>query len=207
MNSAGYTVASDHLLKGFLSMYSTTDFRKGLKILHNERPWVIVEFQHVNPGKGAAFVRTRLKDLESGRVLEVTFKAGDKVPRPDLETREMQLLYHDDASYTFMDNSSYEQFTLTSDDLGDAKNYLLDNANAIVTFFKGRPVAVEIDTFVNLAVVTTTPNIKGDTSGGGGKPATLSTGLVVTVPFHISEGDVLKVDTRSATYVEKVNKK
>jgi elongation factor P len=188
-------------------MYSTTDFRKGLKILHDGKPWVIVEFQHVSPGKGSAFVRTRLKSLETGRVLEITYKSGDKVERPDLATREMQLLYHDASSYTFMDNTSYEQFTLSTEDLGDAKNYLLDNSGAIVTFFEGRAVSVEIDTFVNLEVVSTTPNIKGDTSGGGGKPATLSTGLVVTVPFHIAEGDVVKVDTRSATYIEKVGKR
>ena len=185
-------------------MYVTTDFRKGLKIEYNGKPFVIVDFQHVNPGKGSAFVRTRLKNLETAQVLEVTFKSGEKVGIPDLQSKNMQYLYNDGVEYTFMDMEAYDQVALTSDDLGDAKNYIIENSMVNVTFFQGKPVSVDIDNFVELKVIETQPNIKGDTSGGGGKPATLETGLVVTVPFHISEGDVLKIDTRSAEYVEKV---
>ncbi len=187
-------------------MYATTDFKKGLKIQYNDKPWVIVEFQHVNPGKGSAFVRTRLKNLEDGKVLEITFKAGEKVPVPDLEYKEMQYLYNDGENYTFMDTASFEQEVLTKDDIDDAKNYIVENSMVKVTFFRGRPVAVEVENFVVLKVQETQPNIKGDTSGGGGKPATMETGLVVTVPFHISEGDQLKIDTRTGEYVEKVKK-
>ena len=187
-------------------MYVTTDFRKGLKIEYNGKPFVIVDFQHVNPGKGAAFVRTRLKNLETAQVLEVTFKSGEKVNEPDLEYKEMQYLYSDGENYTFMDMGSYDQVSLTAEELSDAKNYVIENSMVKVTFFSGKPVSVEIDTFVELKVTETQPNIKGDTSSGGGKPATLETGLVITVPFHINEGDVLKVDTRSAEYVEKVKK-
>jgi elongation factor P len=185
-------------------MYSTTDFRKGLKIEYNDKPWVIVDFQHVNPGKGSAFVRTRLKNLETAQVLEITFKSGDKVNKPDLEYREMQYLYNDGESYTFMDSSSYDQVTLTPDEIGDSKDYIVENSVVNVTFYKGKAVSIELENFVNLKVKETQPNIKGDTSGGGGKPATMETGLVVQVPFHIAEGDMLKIDTRTAKYVEKV---
>ena len=185
-------------------MYVTTDFRKGLKIEYNGRPFVIVDFQHVNPGKGAAFVRTKLKDLETARVLEVTFKSGEKVAIPDLETKDMQYLYSDGTNYTFMDMETYDQSELTESDIGHAKNFIIENSVVKVTFFQGRPVAVEVDNFVELVVAETQPNIKGDTSSGGGKPATMETGVVVTVPFHINEGDKLKIDTRDSTYVEKI---
>ena len=186
-------------------MYQTTDFRKGLKVEYDGKAWNIVNFQHVNPGKGSAFVRTKLKNLETGQVLDVTFKAGvDKLAIPDVQFAEMQYLYFDGSNYTFMDTSSYEQVTLTDDEVGDVKNYIIENGMVRVTFYKGRPVALEVDNFVELEVVETQPNIKGDTSGGGGKPATLQTGLVVTVPFHIAVGNVLKIDTRTDKYVEKV---
>lgn len=186
-------------------MYQTTDFRKGLKVEYDNKVFVIIEFQHVNPGKGSAFVRTKLKNLETGKVLDVTFKAGvDKVGIPDLEITEMQYLYSDGSSYTFMDNNTYDQVTLTEDEVGESKYYLIENAQVRVTIFKGKAVAIEIDNFVNLKVAETQPNIKGDTSSGGGKPATMETGLTITVPFHINEGDLLKVDTRTNKYVEKV---
>ncbi len=186
-------------------MYQTTDFRKGLKIEYENKAYTIIEFQHVNPGKGSAFVRTRLKNLETGQVLDVTFKAGvDKVGIPDVSTTEMQFLYTDGTTYTFMDNNSFDQVTLGLDEVGDAKNYIVENSVVKVTYYKGKPVAIEVDNFVELRVVETQPNIKGDTSGGGGKPATLDTGLVVSVPFHISVGDVLKIDTRTDKYIEKV---
>jgi elongation factor P len=185
-------------------MYSTQDFRKGLKIEYSDKAWSIVEFQHVSPGKGSAFVRTRLKNLETGQVVEVTFKSGDKVNVPDVEMREMQFLFSDVDRYTFMDVSSYEQYVLSNAEVGDAKFYIVENGIVRVTFYRGRAVAVEVDNHIDLRVTETQPNIKGDTSGGGGKPATLETGLVVQVPFHIKEGDVLRIDTRTNDYLSKV---
>lgn len=185
-------------------MYSTQDFRKGLKIEYNDKAWVIVDFQHVSPGKGSAFVRTKLKNLETGQVVEITFKSGDKVNIPDVETREMQYLYSDSDRSTFMDVANYEQVTLSNEEVGDSKFYIVENGNVRVTFFRGRAVAVEVDNHVDLKVTETQPNIKGDTSGGGGKPAKLETGLMVQVPFHIKEGDVLKIDTRTNEYLSKV---
>ncbi|NRA66385.1 MAG: elongation factor P [Pseudobacteriovorax sp.] len=185
-------------------MYVTTEFRKGLKIEYNSKPFVIVDFQHVNPGKGAAFVRTKLRNLETKQVLEVTFKSGEKVAVPDLATKDMQYLYNDGSTYTFMDMETYDQVGLSTDEISTAKDFIIENSVVRVTFFEGRPVDVEIDNFVELKVTETQPNIKGDTSSGGGKPATLETGITVTVPFHINEGDLLKIDTRSSEYVEKV---
>ena len=185
-------------------MYSTTDFKKGLQIEFKDQAWTIVEFQHVNPGKGAAFTRTKLKNLETGRVVESTFKSGEKVGIPDVQTKAMQYLYNDGESYTFMDQESYDQVQLTNDEIGDAKDYIIENSVVNVTYYKGKAVAVALANFVELTVKETQPNIKGDTSGGGGKPAVMETGLVVQVPFHISEGNVLKIDTRTGEYVEKV---
>ena len=186
-------------------MYQTTDFRKGLKIEYDNKVFSIIEFQHVNPGKGSAFVRTKLKNLETGKVLDVTFKAGvDKVGIPELEFSEMQYLFSDSNTYTFMDNKSYDQVELSSSEVGNNKYYIIENSIVKVTFYKGKPVAIELDNFVNLRVEETQPNIKGDTSSGGGKPATMETGLTITVPFHINKGDLLKIDTRTNKYVEKV---
>ncbi len=187
-------------------MIVTTQFRKGLKIEHTGKPFVIVDFQHVSPGKGSAFVRTKLKNLQTGQVIEVTYKSGEKVNEPDLQYKEMQYLYSDGSTYTFMDMETYDQIGLTNDELGDSKNFIVENSMVKVTFFQSKAVAVEIDNFVNLEVAETQPNIKGDTSSGGGKPATMQTGLNITVPFHINAGDVLKVDTRTSEYVEKVKK-
>jgi len=185
-------------------MYSTSDFKKGLKIEHNGKPWTVVDFQHVSPGKGAAFTRAKIKNLENGQVLELTLKSGEKVNRPDLEFKDMQYLYNDGTSYTLMDNSNYEQIVLSADQLGENKLYMVENCPVKVTLFNGKPVAVEIDVFVTLTVKETQPNIRGDTSSGGGKPAVMETGLTVQVPFHISEGDRVKIDTRNNAYVEKV---
>lgn len=186
-------------------MYQTTDFRKGLKVEYENAAYTIVEFQHVNPGKGSAFVRTRLKNLETGKVLDITFKAGvDKVGIPDLTFTEMQYLYNDGQSYNFMDNNSFEQVALSEEEVGDSKYYIIENSVVRVTFYKGKAVAIDLENFVNLQVAETQPNIKGDTSSGGGKPATMETGLTITVPFHINAGDVLKIDTRTDKYVEKV---
>ena len=186
-------------------MYQTTDFKKGLKVEYKNEAWNIIEAKHVNPGKGSAFVRTKLKNLETGRVLEINFKAGvDKLGIPEVEFVEMQYLYHDGEKYIFMNTKTFDQDGLSEDEVGYAKDYIVENMMLRVTYYKNKPVAVEIDNFMELEVKETQPNIKGDTSGGGGKPATMETGLVVTVPFHIKQGDVLRIDTREGKYMEKV---
>ena len=185
-------------------MYETTDFRKGLKIEYDNNAYSIVECQHVNPGKGSAFVRTKIKNLETGKVLEVTFKAGvDRVGVPDLQFTEMQYLYSDGENYHFLDNNTFDQVTLTLDEVGDARYYIVANSVVRVTYYKGKPVALDLENFVVLTVAETQPNIKGDTSSGGGKPAIMETGLTISVPFHINVGDVLKIDTRTDKYIEK----
>ena len=185
-------------------MYSTPDFRKGLKIEINGEPFSIVEFQHVKPGKGGAFVRTTLKSLITGNVIDKTFRSGEKVDKPDLEEKEMQYLYESDGEFHFMDNSTYEQLFLTTDQLGDARNYLQENVTVTVLFHNGKPVGVDAPIFVELKVASTEPGFKGDTAAGGTKPAVLETGMTVQVPLFINEGDVLKIDTRVGKYVERV---
>ena len=185
-------------------MYSTADFRKGLKIEWEGTPYIIVEFQHVKPGKGGAFVRTKIKNLITGRVIDQTFRSGEKVERPDLQEKDMQYLYAEGDRYCFMDNETYEQIYLTADQLGDSKDFLQDNLNLKVLYYRGQPIAVELPTFVELTVTHTEPGFKGDTASGGSKPATLETGAVIQVPLFIEIGDRLKVDTRTGTYVERL---
>ncbi|MFH1091846.1 MAG: elongation factor P [Pseudomonadota bacterium] len=184
-------------------MYSTSDFRKGLKIEFKNEPYVIVDFLHVKPGKGGAFIRTKLKNMITGRVLEETFRSGEKVGRPNLEEKQMQYLYLDPQGYCFMDNETYEQIFLTAAQVGDSKNFLKENIDLKVLFFNGRPIGLDLPTTVNLTVVKSDPGIKGDTATGATKPATLETGYVVQVPLFINEGDVLKIDTRSGAYIER----
>ena len=189
------------------NMYDTRDFKRGLKVLINNAPWVIVDFQHVNPGKGAAFTRTKVKNLRTGQVVENNIKSGDKLEKPDVEERNMQYLYSDAEGYHFMDTTNYEQIYMSQAEIGDAKNYLIENSVIKVIFFNGTPIGVETDIFVELKVVETTPGVRGDTATGGSKPAKLETGLVVSVPFHINEGDILRIDTREAVYMDRVNTK
>ena len=189
------------------SMYDTREFRRGLKVLMNNDPWVIVDFQHVSPGKGAAFTRTKVKNLRTGQVVEHNIKSGDKLEKPDVEERNMQFLYNDADGYNFMDTGNYEQISLTNLEVGDTKNFLIENSVIKVVFFNGKPIGVETETFVELKVVETTPGVRGDTATGGSKPAKLETGLIVTVPFHINEGDILRIDTRESVYVDRVNRK
>ena len=185
-------------------MYSTPDFRKGLKIEINGEPFIIVEFQHVKPGKGGAFVRTTLKSLITGNVIDKTFRAGEKVNKPDLEEKEMQYLYESDGEFHFMDNETYEQSFLTEAQLGDARNYLQENITVTVLFHNGKPIGVEAPIFVELKVAATEPGVRGDTAAGGTKPAKLETGMTVQVPLFINEGDTLKIDTRTGKYVERL---
>lgn len=189
------------------SMYDTREFRRGLKVLMNNDPWVIVDFQHVSPGKGAAFTRTKVKNLRTGQVVEHNIKSGDKLEKPDVEERNMQFLYNDADGYHFMDTANFEQISLTNLEVGDTKHYLIENSVIKVVFFNNKPIGVETETFVELKVVETAPGVRGDTATGGSKPAKLETGLVVSVPFHINEGDILRIDTREAVYVDRVNRK
>ena len=185
-------------------MYSTSDFRKGLKVKFKEDPYIIIDFQHVKPGKGGAFVRTKLKNLVTGRVLDETFRSGEKLEQPDLEEKGVQYLYYDiKDGYVFMDKGNYEQLHLTEDQVGDNKYYLLENMDLYISLFQGKPISLDFPTTVNLAVIKSDPGVKGDTATGATKPATLSTGLVVQVPLFINEGDVLKIDTRTGEYIER----
>jgi elongation factor P len=185
-------------------MHSTSDFKRGLKIELDGAPYVIVEFQHVKPGKGGAFVRTKLKNLLTGRVLDQTFRSGERVKRPDLMERDMQYLYREGDRFCLMDNENYEQIMLTEEQVGEARLYLADNLDVKVLFFNQQPVAVEVPTFVELEVTQTEPGVKGDTATGGTKPATLESGVTIQVPLFINEGDRLKVDTRTGAYIERL---
>jgi elongation factor P len=184
-------------------MYSTSEFRKGLKIEIDGVPYTIVEFLHVKPGKGGAFVRTKIKNLMTGKVLDQTFRSGEKVEKPDLLEREMQFLYREGDTFHLMDNATYEQLALTGEQLGDAVLYLTENMNVKVLFFNQQPVTAEVPNFVELTVAQTDPGVKGDTASGGSKPATLESGAVIQVPLFINEGDRLKVDTRTGNYIER----
>lgn len=185
-------------------MYGTNQFRNGLKIEIDNEPFVIVEFQHVKPGKGGAFVRTKLKSLISGNVLEKTFRSGEKVRKPQLEEKEMQYLYSSDNQYHFMDTETYEQLFLTEDQLGTSKNYLQENVVIKVLFHNGQPIGVEVPIFVELRIVETDPGVRGDTASGGTKPAVLETGATVQVPLFLNIDDTIKVDTRTGEYIERV---
>jgi elongation factor P len=185
-------------------MYSTAEFKKGLKIELDGVPYAIVDFQHVKPGKGGAFVRTKLKSLLSGRVLDQTFRSGEKVKRPDLMEREMQYLYREGDRFCMMDNETYEQIMLTEDQVGEARLFLTENLDVKILFFNQQPVAVELPLFVQLEVAQTEPGVKGDTAAGGTKPATLESGVTIQVPLFISEGERVKVDTRTGIYIERV---
>ncbi|HHY12476.1 MAG TPA: elongation factor P [Firmicutes bacterium] len=186
-------------------MISTNDFRTGVTIEIDGQPWVVVDFQHVKPGKGSAFVRTKIKNVITGAVLEKTFNAGERVPRARIERREAQYLYSVGEDYTFMDVTTYDQTTISSETIGDGTLYLKENMNVHIMTFEGRVIGVEIPTFVELEVAQTDPGFRGDTATGGTKPATLETGAVVKVPLFVNVGDVLKIDTRTGEYIERVS--
>jgi len=185
-------------------MYSTAEFKKGLKIELDGTPYIVVDFQHVKPGKGGAFVRTKLRNLLTGRVLDQTFRSGERVKKPDLMEREMQYLYREGDRYCMMDNDSYEQIMLTEAQVGEARLYLIENLDLKVLFFNKEPVGVELPNFVELAVAQTEPGVKGDTAAGGTKPAVLESGANIQVPLFINEGDRVKVDSRTGGYIERV---
>lgn len=184
-------------------MISSNDFRPGVTIEIDGMVWQVVEFQHVKPGKGAAFVRAKLKNLQTGSVVERTFNAGEKVPNAQVERKPMQYLYGEDGSYYFMDVETYDQVMLTKEQLGDALNFIKEEMEITVLFFNGTVIGVDIPNSVELKVVETEPGIRGDTATGGVKPAKLETGYVVKVPLFINEGDVLRIDTRTGAYLER----
>ncbi len=185
-------------------MIFTTDFRGGLRIQVEGDPYEIIEFQHVKPGKGGAFVRTKLRNLKSGHVNEKTFRAGERFEEPPIEDREMQFLYAQGQEFCFMDTRTYEQISVTGGHLGEAKDFLKESMVARLMFYQGRLLGVELPVFVELRIVETAPGIRGDTATGGSKPATLETGAVIKVPFHIEQGALIKIDTRTRAYVERV---
>jgi elongation factor P len=183
---------------------STSDFRKGLKLEYKGDPYEIIDFQHVKMGRGGAIVKTKMKNMKNGGVIEETIRSGEKFPTPELDERKMQFLYVQDGLYYFMDQETYEQTPLDAAQLGDAKLFLKENAEVKILKYKGAPLNIELPTFMELVIAKTDPGYKGDTASGGGKPATLETGAVVRVPFHINEGDTIKVDTRTSEYIERV---
>ena len=184
-------------------MISSNDFRPGTTIEYDGSIWRVIEFMHVKPGKGAAFVRTKLKNIRTGAVKEMTFRAGEKVARARIENRQMQYLYNDGASYTFMDSETFEQMSIAREQLEYEINFLKENMNCIVVLYEGEAIGVDLPNTVELEVAETEPGIRGDTATGGSKPAKLETGYVVQVPFFINQGDRLIVDTRSGQYVSR----
>ncbi|MCF6408409.1 elongation factor P [Pseudalkalibacillus salsuginis] len=184
-------------------MISVNDFKTGLTIEVDGGIWTVLDFQHVKPGKGAAFVRSKLRNLRTGAIQEKTFRGGEKVAKAHIDNRRMQYLYSSGDVHTFMDNETYEQLELQTDQIEEELKYLLENMTVQVQMYQGETIGVELPNTVELEVTETEPGIKGDTASGGTKPATLQTGLSVQVPFFINEGDVLIIDTRSGEYVSR----
>jgi len=182
----------------------TSQFRNGLKIELDGEPFVMTYFQHVKPGKGGAFVRTKLKNLRNGRVQDKTFRSGEKVSEAEVEEKKMQFLYKDGTSYIFMDGETYDQVPFSTDQIGEGVKYLAENLEVDVVFYKGQPISVELPAFVVAVVSQCDPGVKGDTASGATKPATLETGAVIQVPLFIKEGENIRVDTRKGEYVERV---
>jgi elongation factor P len=183
---------------------TTANFKNGMCIMYDNKMWLIVEFQHVKPGKGGAFVRTKLKELKGGRIVDVTFRAGEKFEDVRVETKHLQYLYNDGSAYHFMDTSSYEQFELGADFVGDTAKWLKENDEVEVMYAGGEMIGVEPPMFVELEVTETDPGFKGDTVQGGTKAATLETGAVVQVPMFLNVGERIRVDTRDGRYVTRV---
>lgn len=184
-------------------MISPSEFRTGLTIEFEDSIYTIVEFQHVKPGKGAAFVRTKLKNIETGAVTERTFNPKDKFEKAHIDRRLTQYLYAGDGTWHFMDTETYDQFSLGPDELGEAVKYLKENMELYLQFYKDKIIGVDLPVIVELEVVETEPGIKGDTASGGSKTAVLDTGLVVQVPLFINVGDRLRIDTRTGQYSER----
>ncbi|MEZ4441550.1 MAG: elongation factor P [Polyangiaceae bacterium] len=184
----------------------TSDLRKNLKIMLDGQPYAVVDYQFVKPGKGQAFTRVKLRNLHSGSVLERTFKSGEKLEPADVEQRTMQYIYQDGENYVFMDPNSGEQQMVPADKMADEAKWLADGMTVEITLLKGQAIGIELPAHVELEITQSDPGVKGDTASGATKPATLSTGAVVQVPLFIDEGEWVKIDTRTGTYLERVKK-
>ena len=187
-----------------MATISTADFKNGMCIIFNGKMYTIIEFQHVKPGKGSAFVRTKLKDIKSGRVIDNTFNAGVKLENVRLETKKLQYLYNDGLDYHFMDNDTYEQMSMPASDVGDAAQWVKENDEASLLYAGDELISVEPPMFVELEVTHTEPGFKGDTATNTTKPATLETGIELQVPTFIEIGDVLQIDTRDGRFIKRV---
>ena len=184
-------------------MISSSDFRTGVTIEIDGEVWQVIDFQHVKPGKGAAFVRTKMKNVRTGSVVERTFNPGEKIPKAHVDNRKMQYLYENDEMYVFMDNETYEQSELTKEQLGDALKYLKENMDISIMMFQGTILGVDLPNSVDLEVIECDPGVRGDTATGTTKMAKLETGYSVRVPLFINQGDVLRIDTRTGNYMER----
>ncbi|MCU4297962.1 elongation factor P [Brevibacterium sp. H602] len=185
-------------------MATTNDLKNGLVLNLDNQLWQVLEFQHVKPGKGPAFVRTKLKHVISGKIIDKTFNAGTKVETANVDRRDMQYLYHDGTDYVFMDAKDYDQVNISAELVGDAANYMLENQDLQISFHEGTPLSVELPPSVELTITHTEPGLQGDRSTGGSKPATLETGYEIQVPLFLEEGVKVKVDTRSGDYLGRV---
>ncbi|MCX7793684.1 MAG: elongation factor P [Thermodesulfovibrionales bacterium] len=185
-------------------MIAASELRRGMKIEFKGEPYEVIESQHVKMQQRAPIMRVKIKSLKTGRVIDETFNAGDKIPLPKLEEKEMQYLYSQGNEYVFMDTETYEQVTISEEALGEARKFIKENMNVRVLYYREQPLTVEPPMFVELKVIETEPPFKGDTASAGSKPARLETGAIIKVPFHIVEGDIIKVDTRTGEYVERV---
>jgi len=185
-------------------MYTASDLRKGLKIVIDNEPYIIIDFQFSKPGKGQALYRCKLKNMITGIIIDKTYRSIDTFQPADLEERKMQFLYKQDEQYCFMDMETYDQVFLTEDQVGEAKNFLTDNLEVEVLFFEGRPIGINLPNFVDLKVIKSDPWVKGDSVSSNTKPVTLETGYVIRVPTFIQEGEKIRVDTRTGEYVTRI---
>jgi elongation factor P len=187
-----------------MGSFDSNDLRKGKKILVDNQPYTVLEAQFVKPGKGAAFIRTKMKNLLTGGNIERNIRSGEKIDEADVEDRQMSYLYKEGEDFVFMDQTSYEQTTIAKDTLGDQWKWLKDNMACQITFYNNRPIEVTLPNFVQLKIVASEPGARGDTSGNVTKPATLETGAVVGIPLFVNEGEIIKIDTRTGEYIERV---
>jgi elongation factor P len=185
-------------------MPSTSDFRPGLVIKYNNELWTIIEFQHVNPGNWRAFVRTKLKNIKSGKVIENRFRAGEAIEIIRIERKEFQFLYHDGSGFVFMDKETYDQMSVSQEQIGDGAEFLKDGESVDILFNGNDITGVELPITVELKIVETVPGVRGDSANAGTKPAKVETGASVNVPLFLNEGDVIKIDTRTGGYIERV---
>ena len=187
-------------------MADTSDFKNGLVFKHKNNLMKIVEFLHVKPGKGSAFVRTKLKNIKTGQVVDETFRSGEKVEAVRLEAQQFNYLYKDNEGYYFMNNDTFEQISLSEESIGDSANFLIENTETTIVFYEDSPVEIRLPVHINYEVVDTDPGEKGNTAQGGSKPAKIETGLILQVPLFVQIGDSVKVDTKERKYIERIKK-